>query len=113
MKIRWGANRFVLLSKNYAFKFPRLDQFGFGLINNSNEAKWSKLNNGRCPVIFSLPFGLLIVMPRCEPLTFDQWWEFDSVTFCRIRGITAEHKSDSFGWLNGEIVCFDYGWTID
>lgn len=100
----------------YAFKIPRFYSyltFLWGLIANYNEMVYFKTFNDEklCPVIYSFPLGIIIVMPVARILT-DR--EFDLV-FKRedwyIKGtpIPSENKPDSYGYLNGKLVCVDYG----
>lgn len=110
---RRGANRWVILTKRHAFKIPRPTSwyaFLFGLLNNIHEARWSRQGTGRCPVLFAAPGGLLIVMPRAAILTDDEFLAFDAGEFCETHAVPAEHKPDSFGRLNGQVVAVDYGW---
>lgn len=113
---RRGCTRFVLLTKRYAFKFPNFwDEYRLGLkglLANLSESQFSSNPlPGFCPVLFSLPFGLLVVMPRLQILTDDEFLSLDFEKW-RDRGdyvICAEAKSDSLGWLGGEVVAVDYG----
>ncbi len=113
-----GATRTVVLVGRYAFKLPSL-RYGWrpflrGLIANGIERDWwrSETNEGLCPILFALPLGFLVVMPRCEPvtnLTDDLYQEFvnrDGYV------LPVENKEDSFGWLGGDggrLVAVDYG----
>lgn len=103
-----GRNRLVLLTRCYAFKIPTLRcwrDFLFGLLNNQNEAAWSG-EPGHCPVLFALPGGWLIVMPRLPIVTEDEFSRIDPAELPQ----RAERKPDSFGWLDGQVVAVDYGW---
>ena len=109
---RTGRNRWVVLTRLYAVKVPspiRWRDFLFGLLNNMREAETSHLP-GRCPVIAKVPLGLAIVMPRVQIMSSGEFAAFDAAAFCKMHGISAEHKPDSFGRLCGEIVAVDYGW---
>ena len=117
---RNGCTRVVLLTKNYAFKFPNFfngwSLFLQGLLANMQEAGWSRLlykkenSMGLCPVVFNLGGGFLIVMKKLETLTLEEWQDFDYEKFKMQRAaIPVENKPDSFGWLDGEIVAVDYG----
>lgn len=118
-----GANRLVILTRRHAFKLPNL--LGgwwavlWGLIDNIQERRangrvrrWpGPAQDGICPLLFSLPGGFLNVMPRARPLTDLEWATFDYAAHVN-RGaywISAEHKRDSFGVLDGAIVAIDYG----
>ncbi|HEV7293114.1 MAG TPA: hypothetical protein VGN79_12415 [Devosia sp.] len=109
---RKGCNRWVLLTRRYAFKFPALSSwqdFLFGLLNNMNEAREHHLP-GRCPILWSLPGGLLVVMPRVEIMNEVQFQQFDPGVFNTEYTLNVEHKPDSYGFLDGKIVAVDYGW---
>lgn len=109
-----GATRAVLLTKRYAFKVPRLVSwrlFLSGLLANMQErefarAGWPEL----CPVLFSLPGGWLVVMPRAAPLTDLEWAQIDMRWPERADYVVpVEMKRDSFGRLLSRIVAVDYG----
>lgn len=117
MKIEFcvGATRWVILIGKYAIKIPRMDswrQFLYGLLANMQErvfskTKWPEL----CPVLFSVPGGWLVIMPRCTSLSVQDFRKFDIKSFTRkeTRIIPVEGKIDSFGWFDGRIVAVDYG----
>lgn len=108
--------RWVFLTKNYAIKVPRpLMLFG-GIKSNINEVRvYRKTKDERlCPVLWWLPFGLLVVMPRCEHvqphLHRDRCFEDGYVK--------PEHRAEeygeddhcgNYGLLNGRFVKMDYG----
>jgi hypothetical protein len=110
-----GATRCVVLTRRWAIKFPRLVSwrlFMCGLLANMQErefsrAAWPEL----CPVLFALPGGWLVVMPRCVPMSSDEWHAYVSDDW-RERAdyvVPVEMKLDSFGWLGDRIVAVDYG----
>ncbi len=113
--ITTGATRVVILTKKYAFKIPTFatyTRFLHGLLANVQEVEWSKTGYPElCPVCVSLPLGLLVVMPRCEPLTDEQYAAFDPEQWIDRENyiLPVEAKQDSFGILNGRIVAVDYG----
>lgn len=100
----------VLLTSKYAFKIPSMVYgwrlFVTGLLANIQEKQWSG-RKGLCPVIWSLPGGFLNVMPRCEWLTDGEYCK--EVPEKWGRHLPVEHKTCSFGRLNGKIVAVDYG----
>ena len=103
-----GQNRWVVLTRRFAFKVPTprsWRDFLFGLLNNMHEAKRSA-EPGHCPVRFALPGGFLIVMPRARILTDDEFWSLNHAELPP----TPERKADSFGWLGDKLVAGDYGW---
>ena len=112
MTIKRGRSRTVILTKNHAIKLPyigRYINFLWGLIANMNEVKFSKLNDKRlASIVFSLPFGLLVVMKRADPLKkFNKKFLTD---FCTKNGnIPVEIKKDSFGYIKNKLVAIDYG----
>ncbi len=114
--IKTGATRWVLLTKSYAFKVPNLTKyrtFLCGLLANMQEVAFSKVTifkHKLCPVLFHLPGGLLVVMPRCGKLK-KQYTNYELENFCNLEEgvIPAEIKQDSFGMLNDNLVCLDYG----
>lgn len=116
--MRWvttGGTRFVILTKKYAIKIPRFDTYRSclnGLLANDQETMFSKLDylKGKvCPVLFYLPFGLLVVMPITEDLNEDEVSIDQLKSFCLDNAIPSEIKYSSFGWYRGQLVCRDYG----
>lgn len=122
-----GATRRVLLTKRYAFKIPlahpctmpRLKTFAKrlfkGCLCNINEQEFSVLKKASehidieyCPIIFKLPFGLLNVMPRCEPLSREEYFDLYDALDEHLPPF-IERKMDSFGKLDGKVVIVDYG----
>lgn len=61
-----------------------------------------------CPIVFRLPFGLLNVMPRCEPISRDEYFELYEALGEYLPPF-IERKMDTFGKLHGKIVVVDYG----
>jgi hypothetical protein len=116
-----GATRLVLLVGRWAIKVPRITSwklFLHGLLANMQEAEFSKAGWPElCPVLWSIPGGLLVVMKRAVPVT-DGWWKTRQDVIDRVfnprRGyvVPVERKQDSFGWLDsedGRLVAVDYG----
>jgi len=67
--------------------------------------KWETL----CPVLFSDPVGLLIVMPRAQeasPKAVDAAIEQDGEYYPQT---TTEFQPEAYGLIDGRVVCFDYG----
>lgn len=114
---RDGITRDVFLISKYAIKIPKLTygwgSFLQGLLANMQEVRfaasgWPEL----CPILFALPGGLCVVMPRTEPLDeMGDWKDFNPIAFCQTEDyvIPCEYKWDSFGKLDGRIVAIDYG----
>lgn len=125
MKILWhgGVTRTVILTKRWAIKLPSVVYgwkfFLYGFLANMQEVSWSGFDDRLCPIIFALPGGSLIVMPRCKPLTDEEYiaevytgWDAmcDRDTGEVLSGsLPVEMKTCSFGRLNGKIVAVDYG----
>ncbi len=114
--LRRGTTRTVFLTKRLALKTPSLRSFRLflrGLLANMQEAEFSKTGwKEICPVLFSLPLGFLVVMPRCREMDDYEWRNFDADTFSRLGEyeIPVENKRSSFGILDGKfIVAVDYG----
>jgi hypothetical protein len=109
---RKGFNRWVILTRRWAFKFPApysWRSFLYGMLNNMNEAEQGRGKSTACPVVWRLPGGILNVMPRCEPLTPEQFATIDVSEFKKHK-LVVEPKHDSFGVLDGVIVAVDFGW---
>ena len=72
-----GATRAVILVGRWAVKLPRPTSwrlFLSGLLANMQEREFARTGWPElCPVLFSLPGGWLVVMPRAEPLTDGEW----------------------------------------
>ncbi len=64
-----------------------------------------------CPVIFHLPLGFLVVMPKVRILVKDELSKEALEKFCIEENfkIPAELKYDSFGYYKGKLVAVDYG----
>ena len=113
--VRRGCMRIVFLVGPYAIKIPTNDTWRLflrGLLGNMQEVTFSLCGwEELCPVVFSVRGGWLIVMPRCRPLTRDEWFSLDFKNFREKedRCIPVEEKMDSFGVLDGRIVAVDYG----
>jgi hypothetical protein len=108
-----GATRLVLLIGPLALKLPRPSSWrGFlhGLLSNLQErrfaaARWPEL----CPVLWADPWGLLVVMPRADPAPKLSRRDYLRFTKRPDYTVPVEHKTDSFGLLDGHLVAIDYG----
>ncbi|PDT86527.1 hypothetical protein [Sinorhizobium sp. BJ1] len=115
MNARCGTTRLVILTRRYAFKLPSIKSwrlFLMGLLGNIQERQFGTIGwDGLCPVLFSIPGGWLVVMPRCRAITANQWDNLDFNKFVDREDyvLPVECKQDSFGWLNGKVVAYDYG----
>lgn len=117
MKIKRGSARLVFLIGQYAFKFPEIhsyERFLYGLLANSNESHFSKLlaDTGKVnPVVLKLPFGLCNIYRRADPIGHDVFWDLKYAEWIKVPSITTipvEHKYNSFGIVDGEVVAIDY-----
>lgn len=115
--IRTGSTRIVVLTKNYAIKFPRLhwswNNFITGLYCNMSEAQqWKDLHSDIiafelekyfCPVLFSFA-GLILIMPKAKVCTKESQLE-------KIHHQPGEDiKPDNYGYLGEKLVCIDYAY---
>lgn len=107
MQIARGITRTVILTKNYALKFPTFRSwklFLTGLLCNIQENFWWKNTKDvrLCPVLFAIWGGFLVVMPRadpaCEPIFYENY-----------EGLPLDAKEINFGYLKNKLVLVDYG----
>jgi len=115
-RVSWnhqGATRTVYVGKKYVYKVPHCTyswkNFLMGMLANDQEQVFSKvedLNEALCPVLFGLPLGLLVVMPRCDVLTTEEYVKHREDL---LKVPLVEQKRNSFGWYQGRIVGIDYG----
>lgn len=113
---RTGCTRIVLLVGTWAIKLPNFTSgwklFLTGLLANMQERNFGRTRWPEfCPLLFSLPGGWLIVMRRVREMTQAEFLAFDSETWAVQPDyhVPCEHKANNFGWLDGRIVCLDYG----
>lgn len=118
MKILWhgGVTRTVVLTKRWVIKLPCLvygwKYFLYGFLANMQEAVWSGFDEKLCPIRYAAPGGAFVIMPRCEPLTDDEFTAEVPEDWHRLEGggeLPVEIKTCSFGRLSGKIVAVDYG----
>lgn len=110
MEIRRGSSRAVILTRRRAYKLPRLASypaFLWGLLSNMRERERSG-HPGLCPILWSLPLGLLVVMPRCEAAP-----EALIPGGPQGDGDPDAYKSSSWGMLRGLLVRVDYHGAVD
>lgn len=112
-----GASRFVILVGKIAIKFPRglrglrcnVFEKRMWLRHRSHPSRGVHL----CPVIFSLPAGILTVMPRTQALPSgwqiaewdeEDWWDYrpgdDTCPW--------EYKAEDWGVWRNNYVAVDY-----
>jgi len=111
-----GITRIVILIGDYAIKMPNFlhdhHHFLVGCECNWKERKWTKsckhsldFYSKLSPTLFCSLFGLMSIQLRCKPL--DRSLTDKEVAY--FQDVTTDVKSDNFGYLNGLLVCFDYG----
>jgi hypothetical protein len=111
MEVAKGVTRIVFLTKRYAIKIPTFyswELFLTGLLANLQEINWWAwtLHDQRlCPVLAYCPGGFWLVMPRAQPITFDELPE----TSKEFDGLPLDYKHPNFGRLDGRLVLIDYG----
>ena len=114
MELHKGTTRYCILTSKYAIKIPSLyswELFLTGLLCNMQEVQWNTLDPLLCPVLFKLPLGFLLVMPKVrileERLSNS---EFSVLISRKDILLPIENKRNSFGYLStGELVAIDYG----
>ena len=101
-----------LLLKNWWWEL-----FHTGCKHNAQEVRrWQELGAREisgvslCPVRFYLPWGLLVVMTRAEPLGRKVSLEEDHAARQLIGRSMDTGKTDTFGIIVGRVVVVDYGW---
>ncbi|OED34275.1 hypothetical protein AB832_07920 [Flavobacteriaceae bacterium (ex Bugula neritina AB1)] len=129
---KFGSLRVVYLIGGLAFKFPTIsswEHFLRGLLANMEEVHlWKNRSNVEfgfllCPVRFSLPFGLLVVMKRAKVMTdedfLDREEEIKTLTNAElftpkvgnpfVFNSIGELKPSSWGFIDNKIIVVDYG----
>lgn len=118
--ITLGSSRAVIRLWGIVIKIPCIhgaSGFGVwhaflqGLQSNIQEKVWHDSGYaGLCPIKFYIPGGFLTIMPYCEKLDRDAWFNFDYDNFINHTDyiLPVEEKMDSFGILDGKIVAVDY-----
>lgn len=130
VEIHHGTTRTVFLIGKYAIKVPYLKSyFGFvkGIIANILERDNSKhCPNYFLPVLWSLPLGLLVVMPRVRPINKSTWYfrafladlfhaNNDNNAEALLARKYCEHVPKNYALYKGRPFCIDYGtfWCPD
>ena len=112
-----GSSRWVFVIGNFALKIPSLKswrRFLYGLLANMQELEFNTMKEAQdklCPIKFYFPLGFLVIMPKVRVLKDGELTMLQLQEFCinKTYVIPAEHKCDSFGYLNGKLVAIDYG----
>ena len=101
-----GITREVFIFKDLVFKIPSFRSYKLflnGLLANLQESfRWKTTKDKRlCPVLFSLPFGILVIMPYASPVK--------KVNYNKFNGLPLDLHVTNFGKYKNKIVLIDYG----
>jgi hypothetical protein len=116
MKIIKGSTRRVFVFNHIVIKTPL--SFGGWLTNISEVYFWNKyihLHHELCPVLWSDPLRLFIVMPRVRVLTHNECWKLyisivDNMAQRHFKyPVFDDIHEHNLGILNGMVVKIDYG----
>ena len=114
--MRKGVFRRVLFVGNLALKVPRLRTLLAGMRCNRWEREmwqyWRPIFGWKnlCPIYVADPLGVLVIMPRAkQPVTFEDVVKATSGEYDYYPDITAETKTDDYGWVGNRILALDYG----
>ncbi len=119
--VRRGITRTVLLTRRWAIKVPSLRAHGSGLtgvlwsiarglLANQAEIDWQQYEawkGGLCPIRWHGLGGLVVVMPRCEPLEVDAHGQFAG-ELPQLDPNPGDDKPANYGRLDGVVVRLDY-----
>jgi len=109
---RNGSSRWVMLTKRYAVKFP-LNRDGYEA-NRQEIRRWHRTGDERlCPILFGHRNGIVVIMPRAEPLTDDEFSQIVGNSEFNLYNDYIERSPGDFqrknlGKLDGKIVWIDY-----
>lgn len=124
LEIHHGTTRTVILFYKWAIKIPLVKEYkGFlkGLLANLNERTiWKLCPNYFLPVLWSLPLGLVVVMPRVKSTKQATWYLhafmadlFHANNDDNGEALTArrycEYIASNVAMYKGKPVCIDYG----
>lgn len=116
-KISKGVTRVTFSIWRYVVKVPRLKNghllFLEGCLSNWKERNYCKMMkeledyyNLVAPSLFCSWFGIIQVQKRCV-VNYTELTESQLAFFEAVRG--GESKPNNFGFINGRMVCLDYG----
>lgn len=95
----------MLLIGRYAVKFPSLRcwrDFLFGILNNLNERELHATHGAYCPVLWSSPGAVLIIMPRVEIMNDEAFARSDALRICAlIERIPHDGYAEPFVGMGG------------
>lgn len=128
MQLKYGSRRMVIVTENYAFKFPKITSwksFVFGVVENIVERYWYTADgqhyegewryNELVPIVWADWLGLCVVQKRCEPLT-DELAEQHKDGIIKLqewgkgRLFCGDIDVHNVGLYNGQVRLFDYGY---
>lgn len=72
----------------------------------SDQQHYEPVRKWLCPIEFLSPDGRLLLMRRVEPIRATD--ELPD----KLPAFLADLKPENFGWLDGNLVCVDYAWTV-
>jgi hypothetical protein len=112
---RDGTTRIVWCVGRIAIKIARHER---GVRCNRFEANYYREASPECraklcPVLWCSPWGVVLVMPRAEPIAEDEFYklyESDGLPFYDLDS-PFEWKPSDWGRLDGRIVALDYSAT--
>lgn len=113
--VRSGATRHAILVGRYALKVPNVrngwEMFLCGILGNIQEQKFSGSDLIFCPIVFSIWGGWFNVMRRASPMSEDDFDRLVTDDFMQSHSmiVPCEIKVSSFGYIEGKVVCVDYG----
>lgn len=130
MRLHRGITRTVLVTRQYAIKFPSLRTYGGGftgllwsicrgILANQSEAEWYRhaspeMKRDLCPVVCSWLGGVVNVYPRCDPFLVPYGVQMrmhrrEFFPCPMLFPQVSDNKPENYGWLPGAgIVVLDY-----
>jgi hypothetical protein len=114
LPITYAVIRFVILNRRLAYKLlsPRCGKpFPLRILANMPEVMFGRTGWPEfCPVLWWIPGGFFVVMPRVEVCTAETApADYEPLTDGLDHVVPAEHKPSSWGYLDGRLVAIDYG----
>lgn len=105
MRLASGCTRRVLLIGSLAIKWPKVT--GGFKANRYERRRWQTGDVRLCPILFSDPFGLLVIMRRAADLEPVEAWEIIAQT--DFSGLPHDTIPENVGLIDGRLVMVDYG----